>query len=150
FQPTFWACPEHIGSRDKHCSTTCWRGRIRVDFFGLLAISNLLTAAAASLAIVGTISCLGELSSAKKRQTYSKDLIEAQSQRLRVYLYLSAAILVSGVVLIYSWLHWPDFYFRNGDNRYQDLATALLPYFGVNYSLIIFSFYVPVALILSE
>lgn len=131
------------------CESRCKHpDALKAIFSDLLLISNGLIGLGAAMAIVGTISCLGGIRGGDTDPP-AAELIETQSQRLHYYLYLSSAILVTGVLVIYGWLHWPASFAEKPDD-YRALANALLLFFGVNYSLTIFSFYVPVALILSE
>ncbi|HXG77753.1 MAG TPA: hypothetical protein VNJ31_00245 [Methyloceanibacter sp.] len=113
-------------------------------FNWLLKIANILIAIAAASAIVGAVSCLGE------PPAQARPIFEDQCDRLNHYLYLGAALMVCGMLLILSWLHWPDFYFTPENKSYATLVNGLTIYYGVNYSLIVVAYYAPVALVLSE
>jgi hypothetical protein len=127
---------------------SCVPGSMETVFIVVLITANALTALGAASAVAGTISCLG--ARGEQSDDWTGPLLNEQTQRLRYYLYLSSALMVAGVLLIMAWLHWPDSYvLPESAARYQTLISSLTLYFGFNYSLIIFSFYVPVALILS-
>jgi hypothetical protein len=113
----------------------------------MLKLANIFVAVAAGSTIAGAISSLG---TKKKNEEMSAALAREQLARLNRYLYLGSALMVCGMLLILAWLHWPDFYFSDGDSSYSTLANGLALYFGVNYSLIVFSYYAPVAFVLSQ
>jgi hypothetical protein len=111
-------------------------------FNWLLKAANILISIAGGSAIVGAVSCLGESPAGR--------IFEEQFARLNQYLYLGAALMVCGMLLILSWLHWPDFYFGKENTAYSTLVNGLTIYYGINYSMIVFAYYAPVALILSQ
>jgi hypothetical protein len=113
---------------------------LAVVFVWILKISGVLIAIAAGSAIAGAISSLGSVDG---------KVLPDQWGRLNQYLYLGAALMVSGMLLIMSWLHWPDFYFSK-DSSYTALANGLTIYYGINYSMIIFAYYAPVAFLLAQ
>jgi hypothetical protein len=118
---------------------------LELVFGWLLKVANVLIAVAAGSAIVGAVSCLG------KPTQPSKSIVGEQLSRLNQYLYLGAALMVCGMLLILSWLHWPDFYFSGVEHpAYSTLVNGLTIYYGINYSLIVFAYYAPVAFILSQ
>jgi len=117
---------------------------LELVFGWLLKTANILIAIAAGSAIVGAVSCLG------KPPEPARSIYEDQFGRLNQYLYLGAALMVCGMLLILSWLHWPDFYFGKENTAYSTLVNGLTIYYGINYSLIVFAYYAPVALILSQ
>ena len=114
---------------------------------GLLAIErNLLVLAIGSLT-VGSIGCL-TLPYAGSR-TALRRAVEIQASRLNLYLYLSAALLVVGLMFVSAFLHWPSFALADPAG-YNAHANALVFYFGVSYSILLASYYAPVALLLSR
>ena len=58
--------------------------------------------------------------------------------------------MVCGMISMQSWLHWPDFYFGKHERSYASLVNGITIYYGINYSLIVFAYYAPVALFLSQ
>jgi hypothetical protein len=91
--------------------------------------------------VLGAISCLAGL----------PDMARAQARRLDTYMYLAAALLVCGLLFLSAILRWPGYAFREADlASYTAHVSGYVLYWGVAYSLVIASFYVPVAILLSN
>ena len=92
--------------------------------------------------VLGTILCLapdgGRGGAATPRQL----------ARLKTYLYLSAAALVTGLLFLSAMLRWPSTAFGGSDSPYMAHANAVVLYWGATYSVLIASYYLPVALTL--
>lgn len=73
---------------------------------------------------------------------------EEQSERLNGYLYLSAILLVTGLLFTSAILKWPSFALPT-PNSYGAHVDALTAYYGYTYTVLLGSFYVPVAVGLS-
>lgn len=73
---------------------------------------------------------------------------EEQSERLNGYLYLSAILLVTGLMFVAAMLKWPSFALL-APASYEAHVNALTAYYGFTYTVLLGSFYVPVAMILS-
>lgn len=74
---------------------------------------------------------------------------EDQSERLNTYLYLSAALLVTGLFFVATLLKWPSHALADAVG-YTAHADALTTYYGVTYTMLLASFYMPIAVMLAE
>lgn len=101
--------------------------------------------------VFGSIFCLaGPL--APDPVDSKKDLphYEEQSERLNTYLYLSALLLVTGLLFISAILHWPTHALLPAAALSFDAhADALTAFYGYIYTIVLASFYIPVAVALS-
>jgi hypothetical protein len=121
-----------------------------LDVFNwMLKSANIFTAAAVPAAIFG---CITSLADAMPGTPITRIFtMSYQIKRMRYYLYLTSLLLVCGLILIISWMHWPEANL-SGDSKsiYESLVNSLSSYIGVHYSLIILAFYVPVSVIISH
>jgi hypothetical protein len=100
--------------------------------------------------VFGTISCLARPLS-KLSEKAAAALRSEQTERLNIFLYLSAFIMVSGLLFLSAALHWAGHGLQGADlNVYRQHVNALILFFGISYSLFIASYYVPVSLVLAE
>ena len=90
---------------------------------------------------LGTIGCLAL--PARASEADCRD----QARRLNVQLNLTAAWLVIGLLFLGALLRWPGFAFAGAAAAaYKAHVDAYLVFWGVSYSLLIASYYVPVAI----
>jgi hypothetical protein len=108
-------------------------------------LQRLLLSFVSGALIFGTIAC------AAAPAIPNKVSAKAQMDRLNTYLYLSAAVLVTGLLFLSALLRWP------GHAVHKDVLAsfnqhvgAIVLYWGVTYSAFIAAYYVPVALCLSR
>lgn len=99
--------------------------------------------------IVGAISCVAK---PNPKAGQRAKLAALQRRRLRAYLNAAAALLTTGMLFMGAWLRWPLFIL--GDSKpetaiYITHVDAIALYFGVNYSLVIASYYLPISFILN-
>lgn len=124
----------------------CGDTPILVLFDRSLSVMNLIAALGVGSVVVGMILCLG-------RSADGKDTPEVLSFALscmRRQLYVAGLLLVSGMLFVISWVQWPvSMIAPEARDEYRGLATALELFTGIHFSLLILSFYVPVALILT-
>jgi hypothetical protein len=73
---------------------------------------------------------------------------ETQSGRLNTYLYLGALLLGTALVFINAYLRWPAYALLE-PAKYNELGAALVSYYGVVFTIMLASFYVPAAAILA-
>jgi hypothetical protein len=95
--------------------------------------------------VLGTISC--------RALPGIPDIDDCRDQigRLNLHLYLIATALVSGLLFLSALLHWPAFAFAEAAAKaYNSHVDAYILYWGVSYSLLIASVYVPVAIDLNR
>jgi hypothetical protein len=115
----------------------------------MVMIANIASAAGIVALVVGAISCLGE--TGEDREANWK----RQSERLQLYVYVSTALLVSGILFLEAWSHWPQFAFILDDKQksvelaaYSSHANALTIFNGVQYSVMLAAYAIPVAAVL--
>lgn len=90
--------------------------------------------------VLGAISCLA------MPERHTRADCRRQAERLDTYLYLSAATLVVGLIFLAAMLRWPAYGLTGAAAQaYGSHVDAYLLYWGVTYSILIASFYVPVA-----
>lgn len=99
--------------------------------------------------VFGTIACLALPAGASPEERQAA--LAAQIARLNGLLYLSATLLVCGLLFLSAFASWPAYSLHPADAApYQAHASSLVLYWGVAYSLFIAGFYVPVAVLLSR
>lgn len=74
---------------------------------------------------------------------------ERQSEWLNACLYLSALLLASALVFINAFLQWPDYVLTDAKDR-DSYVASMVSYYGVTFSVMLASFYIPVAAILAS
>ena len=113
----------------------------------LIVERNLLVLSVGALAL-GSIGCLTLPGRRGNRRLIGR-AVKVQAERLNRYLYLSATLLVVGLLFVNAFLRWPGFIYED-QSSFKAHVDALLLYFGVSYSILMASYYVPVALLLSR
>ena len=98
--------------------------------------------------IIATVSCLAE--PVRSRPPWARRALQRlQRRRLRRYLNLAAALMTAGLLFMVAWMRWPGFVYSGTQHTaYVAHINALALYFGVCYSALIASYYVPVVAIL--
>ena len=79
-------------------------------------------------------------------------------QRLQLITYVSTALLIIGLLYFQSWAQWPMFSFADGIPghkhpdlvRYSNLVSSLLQFTGIEYTLTVAAFVLPVSYILNR
>jgi hypothetical protein len=91
--------------------------------------------------VLGTISCLA------MPEPAGRDACRFQARRLSMHLYLAAAVLVIGLLFLSALLRWPASGLA-GDpaSAYTAHVDAYIFFWGATYSVLIASYYVPVAI----
>jgi len=108
-------------------------------------VQRLLLALVSPALVLGTIACL-----ALPPPRAPKPKGQSPADRLKIHLYLTAALFVSGLLFLSALLRWPAFAFQGaGHDAYLAHVDAFVLYWGVTYTLYIASYYVPVALLLT-
>ena len=115
----------------------------------MVMIANIATAAGIVALVVGAISCLGETETDRDANW------KRQSERLQLYVYMSTAFLVAGILFLEAWSHWPQFAFMLDDEQksvelaaYSSHANALTIFNGVQYSVMLAAYAIPAAAVL--
>ena len=107
---------------------------------GMNSIQRYLLALLTPALVLGSISCLAM----PPDETVAD--CRRQAQRLSTYLYLSAAVLVTGLIFLAAMLRWPGYGLAEAAAKsYNAHVDAYVFYWGVTYSILIASYYVPIA-----
>ena len=116
------------------------------SFRGLLVVVNITAFLAVPAFIAGGISCLG-----LPKGGLSKDNWVERRERLQTYIYLSAAMLVIAVVFLKAWTQYPGFILVKSDvARYNALVNTYCVFTGIEYTLLLAAYAIPVSLYLSR
>lgn len=110
-------------------------------FTVLLNFGILIGAGALLIVVIGSILCLGH------SPADPAGCLEAQMARLRTYVTLGAAMLVSGVVFTDTWTHWPLFLFPDKQPMrasYSVTADSITLFTGIQFSLVLATLVGPV------
>lgn len=99
--------------------------------------------------VLGSICCLAALPGTAATREEKLAHYEEQSARLNLYLYLSALFLVSDLFFVGAYSRWFAYVLPSA-TAYDAHANAFVGYLGFSYSLLIASFYVPVAAFLAR
>lgn len=109
-------------------------------------LTQLISTAAIPAFVAGGVSCLARFGGLDDCENW-----EFQSERLRTYVYLSGGLLVLGVLFLESWTTYPIYLFEPDDRSvFKDAVRAYAMYTGVEFSLVLAAYAVPVALVLSR
>lgn len=107
---------------------------------GMNSVQRYLLALLTPALVLGSISCL-----AMPPKATAADC-RRQAERLSTYLYLSAAVLVTGLIFLAAMLRWPGYGLTDAAAQsYGAHVDAYVFYWGVTYSILIASYYVPIA-----
>jgi hypothetical protein len=137
-----------------------WDARCDAKAYKLLVllsdIQRILLSLVTPALVFGSIASLAVPGSAGARlkdmfAKRSSKVRSLQAARLTNYLYLSAALLVTGLLFLSALLRWPGYSLHPADLKiYNAQVDALVLYWGIAYSLFIASYYLPSALILGQ
>jgi hypothetical protein len=139
--------PGCIGPEDLWLLGRCGEVPAISLFNRILDIVNVLAGLAVGALIVGMVLCL---------ETPDGDDIEEQAallvqniKQMRQQLYMSSIVLTFGMLFATSWMYWPLPLVEEAEQAaYGALVLASALFTGTYFSLLILSFYLPVALIL--
>lgn len=133
---------------------------LKVDAFHgmkqLLSVIDILAAAGAAGAILGTILTLSR--PMPRPDTSTDDGLARAARALhgakdasRRYVYCSGLMLTSGMTVLIAWMNWPAGMIADDAIRgaYLDLVASVSLLIAVSYSLLILSYYMPVTLLLA-
>jgi hypothetical protein len=133
------------------CKGIATRGNSLASVFApLQKIDDLFIVLAVPALILGCVSALA-LPSGEVPYDVEVHILSVQVRRVKAYLYLSALLLLVIVVLTISWMTFPS-YLLTGEpaKRYDTLVHSISAYYGLQYVLILCSYYIPVSLRLSR
>ena len=109
--------------------------------------THAVTALALSALIAGGISCL-----ARFEDFSTEDNWRFQLERLKTYNYIGASLLVIGVLLFKAWANYPAWALvvEQDQQSFNALVNATVVFMGVEFTIILSAYALPVALILSR
>ncbi|MFK7870662.1 MAG: hypothetical protein AB8B58_15660, partial [Roseobacter sp.] len=135
------------GPEDPWLFGSCGDRPVVLMFAHVLAIVNALAGVSAGALIVGMILCLDTrdgLSVDEEAAVLAKNL-----RQMRFQLYISGLVLTFGVLFATSWIYWPLLLVNDAaKDGYGAVLLSAALYAGTYFSLLMLSFYLPVALIL--
>lgn len=116
----------------------------------LIQSTNYLLPLAAGAVIFGSLIAVAGVRPAETRQSWLQ-----RATRLRTYLYVGAALLVAGVLFHSMWTGWVGIALQatatdKTVKAYGDLVAAYTAVKGIQYSVLIVSYYVPAAWIILQ
>lgn len=111
----------------------------------LILMVNVGTGVAVPALIAGGISCLAHFKGMECREAWI-----VQSHRLTNYVYMSAGFLVIGTVFLKTWTQYPGFLLDKEALASQTaIVNAYTSYSGIEYSVLLAAYAIPVFLLLS-
>lgn len=118
-------------------------------FNGLLGVVNAVTALAVPAFVAGGFSCLARFPALEDKENWIW-----QSGRLKTYLYMSTWFLVIGVLFLRTWIQYPQYLPSAETDKaafaaFGSLVNAFSAYTGIEYSLVLAAYALPVAWVLS-
>jgi len=112
----------------------------------MMDVTNISAGLGVGGLIVGMILCLERQPDGLEPRAAQLD---RNLRRMRRWLYLSGLVLTFGIFYATSWMRWPiPMVVKEHVDAYAGLVSAASLYMGIYFSLLILSFYLPVALIL--
>lgn len=115
-----------------------WRAPVYEVFISVTHIAVLLAMAAF---VAGGLSCLARLPGLSDTENW-----KYQSDRLKTYVFLSAAFLAISVLYFKSWADYPAFLLKASDfAAYSALSNAYTSFIGIEYSLMLAALALPIA-----
>jgi len=135
------------GLEDHWLFGQCGENPVISMFNRILDIVNVFAGFAVGSLVVGMILCL-ETGDGKNSEDAAAQLSK-NLQQMRQQLYLSSLILTFGMFFATSWMHWPLPMVSGAERAdYGSLILASALFTGTYFSLLLLSYYLPVAVIL--
>jgi len=110
---------------------------------------NVLAGIVSTLALVSGCCLMSQKRGAEKANLF---VLVTQMSHLKSFIGLLSAMLVTGVLHMIAWLHWPPALITNDSlaRRVIDFSDAMGLYWGATFSLLIATFYIPAAWFISN
>ena len=125
----------------------CGEAPVIAMFSGVVGIVNIFSGLALGSLIVGMILCLDARPC--KDINEKAALLAKNMQQMRQQLYLSGLVLTFGMLYATSWIYWPLQLVQDAERAaYGALLLSAALYTATYFSLLILSFYLPVAFLL--
>ncbi|WP_299730362.1 hypothetical protein [uncultured Tateyamaria sp.] len=128
---------------------TCGEAPVIAMFSSVVDVVNIFAGLALGAMIVGMILCLNS----RPCRTIEEQaaLLADNLKQMRQQLYLSGLVLTFGMLYATSWIYWPLQLVQEAEREaYGALLLSAALYTGTYFSLLILSFYLPVAFILDS
>ncbi len=118
-------------------------------FLRILDIVNIFAGLGVGALAVGMILCLQSRDDEDPEQQAA--LLAENLRQMRQQLYLSSLTLTFGMFFVTSWMYWPAAMVSDAEqSAYDSVVTSAALYTGTYFSLLILSFFLPVALVLDD
>jgi hypothetical protein len=116
---------------------------------GLVSGINVLASMVIALALIAGC-CI--MAGTRERNKAEVDLLVDQMRQLKIFIGIVSTFLVSGVLHMIAWLHWPTVLIADNQLAQQSgkFSEAMGLYWGATFSLLIATFYIPTAWSLSK
>lgn len=125
----------------------CGENPVLTLFRRIIDVANVFAGLAVGALIVGMILCLDQR--ACKDIEEEAVLLASNLKQMRLQLYMSSLVLTFGIFFFSSWMHWPLMSVVEAEKAaYRSLVLSAGLFMGLYFSLLILSFYLPVAIIL--
>ena len=135
------------GPEDTWLMGECGEAPVIRMFSSVVNLVNIFTGLALGSQIVGMILSLDSRNCEDIEEEAS--LLADNLRHMRQQLYLSGLILTSGMLYAASWIYWPLPFIEEAERAaYGSLLLSAALYTGTLFSLLMLSFYLPVAIIL--
>ena len=139
--------PGCVGPDDRWLLGRCGDVPVLSLLNAVLDIINVLAGLGVGALTVGMILCLETRAGAAIEDQAA--LLATNLQRMRHQLYLSGLVLTFGMFFVTSWMYWPMPLISDAEvSDYSSVVLAAALFTGIYFTLLILSFYLPVALIL--
>ena len=117
-------------------------------FDRLLDVTNVVAGFTIPAFVAGGISCLAR---SARQDALEKENWTYQAERLKTYIYMSTAFLVLGVLYFATWTGYPSFALSpEARPAFEAAVNAFTMYTGIEYSIILAAYALPVAWIVSR
>ncbi|MEE4187429.1 MAG: hypothetical protein V2I76_03150 [Roseobacter sp.] len=134
---------------DRWLLGTCGEMPVISLFKAVLDLVNVLAGLAVGSLIVGMILCLDCRQT--EGITEEAELLADNMRQMRQQLYLAGLVLTFGMLFATSWMYWPLHMVAEAlRSAYGAVLISAALYTGTYFSLLILSFYLPVALVLDS
>jgi hypothetical protein len=116
----------------------------------MVRVAQVFIVATVPAIVLGCISALA-FPVAKLDHDAEVQVLSFQVKRTKIYLYLSALFLVAFLIELMTWLNLPSFLIpEDRVKQFDQLVRSISTYYGVQYMLLLCSYYIPVSFLLSK
>jgi hypothetical protein len=141
--------PGCVAASDRWTMGACGEIPVIALLNRMMDVTNVFAGLGVGGLIVGMVLCLA--TPASDDLEYRAAQLEQNMLRMRRQLYLSGLVLTIGIFFATSWMRWPlPMVDAEHLSAYSSVIASALLFVGIYFSLLILSFYLPVAMILER